>query len=187
VHLVLKLVRLADSKNRRIYSKMNTGDCWLETQDQLPAGATIVPVICASDSTHLTNFSGNQHAWPLYLMIGNIRKDIRRTPKKHSWILVGLSPCPLKGAKNTDEAWHSAVGTVVSRLRNLDITGPSLKWNCPDGFQRQCYPLLAAWVGDYQEPVMIAQVLYGSCPMCEIPTGAPMGHSTIRLLDTQRD
>jgi hypothetical protein len=52
----------------------------------------------------LTNFSGDQHAWLLYLTIGNIRKDIRRTPKKHPWILVGLIPCPPNGAKNIDEA-----------------------------------------------------------------------------------
>jgi hypothetical protein len=160
-HLDFEPVRLADSESRRIYSEMNTGDWWWDTQDQLPAGATIVPVICASDKTHLTNFSGDQHAWPLYLTIGNIQKDIRRTPKKRAWILVGLIPCPPKGAKNTDEAWHSTVGTVLSPLRNLDITGPGLKWNCADGFQRQCYPLLAAWVGDYPEQVLIAQVSYG--------------------------
>jgi hypothetical protein len=132
-----------------------------------------VPVICASDKTHLANFSCDQHAWPLYLTIGNIRKDIRRTQIQRAWILVGLIPGPPKGAKNNDEAWHSAVGTVLSQLRHLDITGPGLKRDCADGFQRQCYPLLAAWVGDYPEQVMIAQASYGSCPMSEIPKGAP--------------
>jgi hypothetical protein len=127
VDLDFALVRLADSESRRIYSKINTGDWWCDTQDQLPAGATIVPVICASVKTHLTNFSGDQHSWPLYFTIGNIQKDIRWTPKKCMWILVGLIPCPLKGAKITDKAWHSAVGTVLSPLRNLDITGPGLK------------------------------------------------------------
>jgi len=180
-------VRLADSESGRIYSEMNTGDWWWDTQDQLPAGATIVSVIFASDKTHLTNFSGDQHGWPLYLTISNIRKDIRRTPKKRAWILVGLIPCPPKGAKNTDEAWHSAVGTVLSPLRNLDITGPGLKLDCADGFQRQCYPLLAAWVGDHPEQVMVAQVSSGSCPICEIPKGAPMGHSTFQPLDNPRD
>jgi hypothetical protein len=80
-----------------------------DTRDQLRAGATIVPVICASDKTYLTNFSGDQHASPLYLTIGNIRNEIRKTPKKRTCILVGLIPCPLKGAKNIDEAWHSEV------------------------------------------------------------------------------
>jgi hypothetical protein len=46
---------------------------------------------------------------------------------------------------------------------------------------------MAAWVGDYPEQVMITQVSYGSCPMCEIPKGAPMGHSTFRPLDNSRD
>jgi len=34
---------------------------------------------------------------------------------------------------------------------------------------------------------MIAQVSYGSCPMCKIPKGVPMGHSTFRPLDNSRD
>jgi len=120
-------------------------------------------------------------------MIGNIPIDIRWTPRKRTCILVGLIPCPQKGAKNIDKARHTAVVTVLSQLRRLDITGPGLKWDCADGFQRQCYPLLAAWVGDYPKQVMVAQVSYGSCPMCEIPKGAPMGHSTFRLLNNSRD
>jgi len=48
------------------------------------------------------------------LIIGNIQKDIRRTPKKCAQIVVGFIPCAPKGAKNIDEAWHSAVGTVLS-------------------------------------------------------------------------
>jgi len=107
--------------------------------------------------------------------------------KKRPWILVGLVPCPLEGAKNTNEAWHFAVGTVLSQLQNFDITGPGWKWNCADGFQTQCYSLLRAWVGDYPQQVMIPQVSYGSCPMCEIAKGVPMGHSTFQPLDTSRD
>jgi len=183
VHLDFEPVRLADLESHRIYSKMKTGDWWWDPQDKLPAGAMIVPVICTSNKTHLNNFSGDQHAWLLYLTISITRKDIRRIPKEHTLILVGLIRCPPQGGKNSDERWHSAVGTVLSPLRNLDVTGPGLKWECDDGFQRQCYPLLAAWVGDYPEQVMVPQVSYGLCPMCEIPNGAPMGHSTFRPLD----
>jgi hypothetical protein len=186
-HLDLELVRLTESEGRRIYSEMDTGDWWRDTKNQLPAGAMIVSVICASDKTNLTNFSGDQHAWLLYLTIGNIRKDIHHTPTKRPWILVGLIRCPPKGAKNIDEAWHSADGTVLSQLRHLEIAGPGLKLDCADGFQQQCYPLKAAWVGDYLEYVIVAQVSYGWCPMCEIPKGALMRHSTFRLLDNSRD
>jgi hypothetical protein len=125
----------ADSEGRRIYSKMNTDDWWWNTQVQVTAGATIGPVIFASDKTHLTNFLGHQIAWQLYLTVGNIRKDIRRTPQQDIWFLVVLIPCAPKGAKNIDEAGPSAVGTVVSELRRLGLTGPGLKCDCADGFQ----------------------------------------------------
>jgi len=120
------------------------GDWWWDTHNQLPAGATIVPVICASDKSQLTNVADDHHAWPLYLTISIIQNVISRTPKMPAWILIGLISCPQKGTKNIDEAWHSAVGTVLSQLRHLDIAGPGLKWDCVDSFQWQCYPLLAA-------------------------------------------
>jgi hypothetical protein len=49
-------------------------------------------MICASDKIQLNNFSGDQHAWPLYHIIGNIEKDIRCTPKKGTGFLVRLIP-----------------------------------------------------------------------------------------------
>ena len=76
---------------------------------------------------------------------------------------------------------------MLSPLQNLDITGPGLKWDYADGFQRQCYPRLAAWAGVYPEQVMVAQVSYGSCPMGDIPNRAPIGDSTVRPLDFPRD
>jgi hypothetical protein len=94
---------------------------------------------------------------------------------------------PPNGGKNIHEVWHSAVGTVLSQLKHLDITGPGLKLDCADVFQQQCYPLLAAWVGNYPEHVMDTQVSYGSCPICEDPKGGPMGHSTFRPLKSSRD
>jgi hypothetical protein len=70
---------------------------------------------------------------------------------------------------------------------HLDITGPDLKWDCADGFQQQCYPLLAAWVRDYPEQDIIAQVSYGLRLMCEIPKCVLMGYSTFRPLSNLRD
>jgi len=96
-HLNFQLGRLADSESRRKYSEMNTSDWWWEKQDQLPAGVTIVPVICASDKTHLTDLSGDHHAWPLYLTIGNIRKNIRWIPLRG--FLLGWFHVPQKVRK----------------------------------------------------------------------------------------
>jgi hypothetical protein len=71
-------------------------------QDQLPDGVTIVPVISASDETHLTSVLGDQHALPVHFMIGNIRKDIRHIPIMRNLVHVWLISCALKCAKNTD-------------------------------------------------------------------------------------
>ncbi|KAJ7193749.1 hypothetical protein GGX14DRAFT_378748 [Mycena pura] len=51
------------------YSEMWTADWWWETQDKLPDGATLCPIILASDKTQLTRFSGDKQAWPVYLTI----------------------------------------------------------------------------------------------------------------------
>jgi hypothetical protein len=76
---------------------------------------------------------------------------------------------------------------VLSQLRHLDITVPGLKWDCAHKFQWQCYPVLAAWVGNYLEQVLVAQVSYGSYLICVIPKGASMWHSTFQPLDNSRD
>jgi hypothetical protein len=151
-------VRPADSECRRIYSEINTGDWWWDTQDQLSPGTTIVPVILASDKTHLINISGDKHAWPLYFTVGNIQNNFRCAPTKHTSMFVALIPSLPNGDKDTEEAWHSAVGTVLSPRRNLDITGPGLKHDCAEGLFTQCYLLLAFWVRDYPEQVLVTQV-----------------------------
>lgn len=124
----------------------------------MPARAIVLPVMCASDKTHLTKLYDDQHTWRQYLMICSIQKDIRHTPKNRTWSHIGLILCPPEGDEHTVEPLHSVVGIVLSALRNLDITCPSLNWNYTDSFERQCHSLLTAWDGDYPEQVMISQV-----------------------------
>ena len=137
-------VQLFDSADNRIYTEMNSGYWWWETQEQLPSGESIIPVILASDKTHLTNFSGDTSAWPLYMSIGNIRKDVRRTASRRTWILIGFIPIPPKGAPDSSTAWHYAVDTILGELKDVEIRGPGYEWDCADGFRRNCYPILAA-------------------------------------------
>lgn len=55
-------------------------------------GATIVPVLISSDKTRLTGFGGKM-AYPVYLTIGNIPKEIRRKPSHRAHILLTYLPC----------------------------------------------------------------------------------------------
>jgi hypothetical protein len=36
------------------------------SKDQIDARATIAPIIISTDKTHLSNFSGDKAAWPIY-------------------------------------------------------------------------------------------------------------------------
>lgn len=47
-------------------------------------GATIMPLILSSDKTQLTQFQGDKKAWPVYLTIDNISKDIQCQPSAHA-------------------------------------------------------------------------------------------------------
>ena len=62
----------------RVYDEMHTGTWWWEKQASLPPGATIVPVILASDKTLMTKLRGDQSVWPVYMTIGNLSRKVRR-------------------------------------------------------------------------------------------------------------
>ena len=42
-----------------------------------------MPLILFSDATHLTNFSGDKKAWPIYMTIGNLSAVARGTSSLH--------------------------------------------------------------------------------------------------------
>lgn len=176
-HMAFGPERLFDSTGRRIYNEIHTADWWWETQDLVPRGGTVVPLLFASDKTHLTNFSGDKAAWPVYMSIGNISKDLRRQGSKRAWVLVALMPIPPKHPKDGEihRSWHGAIERILKPIAELDIAGPGYEWDCADGQVRRCYPILATWIADYQEHVILARIINGLCPVCEIPR-TEMGH-----------
>ena len=94
-----------------IVSEMCTARWWWETQDKLPDGSTVVPVIISSDKTHLSRTHGDQQAWPVYITIGNLDRGIRRAQLRPGMMLLGLVPLVHNSVKA--EVYHSAIGLMV--------------------------------------------------------------------------
>ncbi|KAJ7679897.1 hypothetical protein B0H17DRAFT_1161225 [Mycena rosella] len=106
---------------------MWTGEWWKEIQKRLPPGATIALLILSSDKTMLSNFRGDNSAWPVYLSIGNIGKETRRQVSAHATVLIGYLTVLL-----ASEAGRTGAMMV-----------------CADNFVRNVWPIFAAYENRY--------------------------------------
>jgi hypothetical protein len=183
-NMVYGPVRVTDSAGDRVYSEMNTGDWWWETQDNLPRGATIVPLIVSSDETMLTDHSGDQKAWPMYLSIGNIDSTVRNRPNMLAQVVVALLPVPPKLSRGSttkrqaesqlnQKFLTAVIATILQPLMAFQHTAElqdGTLWPCSDGQVRRCWPILSSWLADHMEYANLMGVKYNSCPKCFLPT-----------------
>ena len=82
----------AEYKTEHIYNEFHTGDWWFETQKKIGEGETIVPLLLGSDKTHLSEHKGDISAHPVYLTIGNLSQELRRSQKLPGTLLLGFVP-----------------------------------------------------------------------------------------------
>lgn len=59
----------------------------------LSAGATIAPVILASDSTRLSVLGGDKTTWLVYITIGNVSKQVQQKINHHAILSEELDAC----------------------------------------------------------------------------------------------
>ena len=101
----------------------------------------MAPVILSSDKMSLSVFSGDKKAWPIYLTIGNILKDVRRQVSAHTTILIGYLPvsrleCFQKKSRSVEEyrLFHYAMSLLLHPLAEAGHQGKAMV--CADGCVR---------------------------------------------------
>ncbi|KAH9850541.1 hypothetical protein C2E23DRAFT_869966 [Lenzites betulinus] len=160
-----------------VYFDMHTGKWWWAQQV-----TTIVPIIISSDKTQLTLF-GSKVAYPVYMTIGNLPKEIRRKPSRRSQILLAYLPTtklthiaslPARRRALTN-LYHACMSRILKPLRQAGVDGMMLASG--DGVLRRGHPLFAVHIGDYPEQVLVVGCKTGECPKCPIPANE-IGEST---------
>jgi Plavaka transposase len=156
------------------YIKLTAHMIVQEALEQDNPGATIVPIIISTDKTLLTQFR-NKNAYPVYLTIGNIPKEIRRKPSCRAYVLLGYLPTTRleneanKASRRRQLAnlYHSCMSKILHPLKHAGESG--IFMTTGDGVTHRNHPLLACFAGDYPEQVLTTAIFTGECPVCPTP------------------
>lgn len=151
-------------------------------------GATIIPVFLSSDKTQLTLFRGKM-AYPLYLTIGNLPKEICRKPSCCGQILLAYLPTTklehIDGVSSQCQAvsnlYHACVRKVAKPLEPAGVNG--IEMALGNGNIHCCHPLLTCFISNYPEQLLGTCCKNGTCPKCTIPPNHLGDSATYPLRD----
>ncbi|EGN94076.1 hypothetical protein SERLA73DRAFT_155853 [Serpula lacrymans var. lacrymans S7.3] len=153
----------------RQYGEFFTGWEAFRIQDELPVGATIVPIILGSDKMAVKRGTGNIEMHSTFLTIGNIRSDVRMKATTHAWSCVAFIPTP-KFEAHLDyqgilqaRVWHKCMDGVTVNLKIAAKVGTFIP--DPFGTIRYVYTPLVAYQADIPKAQVIARVAKNSSPV----------------------
>ncbi|KAF8495591.1 hypothetical protein JB92DRAFT_2834758 [Gautieria morchelliformis] len=142
----------------QVFNEMWTGEWWWELQEKLSKGATISPIIIASDKTQLSQFSGDKQAWP---------------PSKQAMVLLGYLPVtkleclsPERRKERAYRLFHYCMSLILEPLIAAGKDGVYI--TCSDSQIRHIFLILASYIADYPEQCLVAAIRENSCPICTV-------------------
>ncbi|KAJ3523372.1 hypothetical protein NM688_g8742 [Phlebia brevispora] len=133
-----------------------------------------MPIIISSDKTQVTLFR-NKTAYPVYLTIGNLPKEIHGRPSQRRQILIAYLPTSKldhitnKAARRRMLAnlFHACMERVLEPLKTLGTEG--ILMTSGNGITRRIHPIFAAYIRDYPEQLLVTGVKTGLCAVCPVP------------------
>ncbi|KAJ7204055.1 hypothetical protein GGX14DRAFT_398364 [Mycena pura] len=155
----------------RLYHDMHTGKWWWATQiyvkrelEKSKKGATIIPIIISSDKTLLTLFR-NRTAYPV-ISVENLLVKPKFFWRKYL-PTSKLEHITVKASRRRILAnlFHACMSKIVEPLKVPGVHGMVVVSG--DGVARRGHPILAAYVGDYPEQLLVTCVKNMECPQCE--------------------
>ncbi|KAF9491508.1 hypothetical protein BDN71DRAFT_1363469, partial [Pleurotus eryngii] len=157
-----------------LYNEMWTAEWWWKIQESMQRGAFVAPVILASNKTQLSNFGSDKSAWPVYLTISNLSKEICQCPSCHGTVLIGYLPitklqCFSKSIHLLEIYWlfHKCMLKLVNPLVAAGKQG--VEMTCADSLIQKIFPILTAYIADYPEQCLVACCKENQCPHCVVP------------------
>src|SRR5882757_9689441 len=107
--------------------------------------------------------TGDRVAHPVLLSLANIHSDIRMKASHHTFLLVGLLPCPKFLTKDKsfcgpleNQIVHQCLNILCKSLKVAACIGAML--SDPVSNLRYCYMLLATYIADSPEAELLAGI-----------------------------
>ncbi|SAL99065.1 hypothetical protein, partial, partial [Absidia glauca] len=81
----------AERYDEAVYDDLHTSGWWADIERETDGDVVVVPLMLSSDATLVSN-NGKNKAWPIYLTIGNVPKDVRYKKDYRACKVLGFFP-----------------------------------------------------------------------------------------------